>query len=320
MKIIICGTAFPHSLGMLEAKLPDDTITIVELGSLDAALDAADVLIPMMTRLDARMLSATSARLVQQWGAGLEGVDLHAASARGIFVANVPSDLTANAESTAEHGLLLMLGAARRLRTCARMFDEGSWGAPLGDSLFGRRAVIVGFGRIGKALARRLIAMGMRVDAIRRAPEAGEAERHGLDRIGTSADLVAFASDADFVVCTATVNTESRGMINSAVFRAMKRTGFVVNVSRGPVIDEDDLIEALRAGTIAGAGLDVFAEEPIRAGHPLLAMEQVLATPHVAGVTSQAYEGICRVVVENITAVKEGRAPNYCVNLHAVPR
>jgi phosphoglycerate dehydrogenase-like enzyme len=320
MKIIICGTAFPLSLGMLTAALPDDTTTIVEAGSLEGVLPTADVLIPMMTRLDVRMLSITSARLIQQWGAGLEGVDLDAASARGMYVANVPSDLTPNAESTAEHGLLLMLGAARRLRTCARMFEEGTWGAPLGDSLFGRRAVIVGFGRIGKALARRLLAMGMRVDAIRRAPESGEAERHGLDRIGTPVDLVHFARDADFVVCTATVNAESRGMIDASVFRAMKRTGIVVNVSRGPVINEGDLIEALGAGTIAGAGLDVFAEEPVRSGHPLLAMEQVLATPHIAGVTSQAYEGICRVVVANVTAVKEGRAPSYCVNLHAVPR
>ena len=319
MRIVLCGTTFPPSRGILAPMLPEDEVVVAERAALDGVLRTADVVIPMMTRVDAGLVAITSARLIQQWGAGLEGVDVAAASARGIYVANVPSDVTPNAESTAEHALLLMLGAARRLRTCARMFREGVWGAPLGDALLGRRALIAGFGRIGKALARRLVAMGMRVDAIRRTPEKGEAERHGLDRLGTPADLARFASEADFVVCTATATGESRGMIDATVLRAMKRSAIVVNVSRGAVIDEEALVEALRAGTIAAAGLDVFAEEPVRPDHPLLAMEQVLATPHIGGVTTQSYEGIARVVAGNVTAVKEGRAPSYCVNLHAVP-
>ena len=320
MKIALCGNTFPRAKGVLATLLPDAELTTVEASRLEEELRTADVVIPMMARIDARIVAGTSARLIQQWGAGLEGVDVDAASARGIYVANVPSDVTPNAESTAEHALFLMLGAARRLRTCTRMFEEGTWGAPLGDALFGRRALIVGFGRVGKALARRLVAMGMTVDAVRRAPEPGEAERHGLDRLGTPAALMHLAAEADFVVSTATATEESRGVLNRTIFRAMKPTAIVVNVSRGTVIDEGDLLAALRDGTLGGAGLDVFAQEPVGADHPLLAMEQVVATPHVGGVTRQSYEGIARVIVENVRAVTEGRAPSYCVNLHAVPR
>lgn len=320
MKIVLCDHTFPRVRGVLAAILPDDDLTVAAPGRLDQEIRTADVVIPLMARVDARLIATTGARLIQQWGTGLEGVDVDAASARGIYVANVPSDVAQNDESTAEHALLLMLGAARRLGTCARMFDEGTWGAPLGDALFGRRALIVGFGRIGKALARRLAAMGMTVDAIRRAPEPGEAGRHGLDRLGTPADLLRLASDADFVVSTATATEGSRGLLNAAVFHAMKPTAIVVNVSRGSVVHEGDLVAALRDGTLAGAGLDVFAEEPLGRDHPLLAMEQVFATPHVGGVTRQSYEGISRVIAGNVRAVKEGRAPSYCVNLDAVPR
>jgi phosphoglycerate dehydrogenase-like enzyme len=320
MRILICGLSFSPSRAVLASLLPEADVVALDSRALPEGVRTADVLIPMMTRLDAALITATQARLIQQWGAGLEGVDIAAASARGIYVANVPSDLTPNAESTAEHALFLMLGCARRLRTCMRMFTEGMWGAPLGDALFGRRALIVGFGRIGKALARRLVAMGMSVDAIRRAPEPAEAARHGLDRLGTPADLTSFAAEADFLVCTASATADSREMVNGQVFRAMKRTAIVVNVSRGAVIAEEDLVAALQEGQIAGAGLDVFAHEPLRPDHPLLAMEQVLATPHVAGVTVQSYEGISSAVAENIKRVQAGHVPAHCVNLERLAR
>jgi phosphoglycerate dehydrogenase-like enzyme len=320
VKIVLCGSAFPRSGGVLSPLLPDDDVEAVTTDALAQAARTADVLVPMMSRIDAALIAATSARLIQQWGAGLEGVDVEAATEHGIYVANVPSDMTANAESTAEHALLLMLGVARRLRACERSFEVGVWGAPLGDALFGRRALIVGFGRVGKALARRLVALGMRVDAVRRTPEPGEAERSALERLGAVADLPRFVPDADFLVCTSTATADARGMLNAEVFRAMKRTAAVVNVSRGAVINEPDLIDALRDGTIAGAGLDVFAEEPVRADHPLLAMEQVLATPHIAGVTVQSYQGIAHAIVENVRRVKAGEPPANCVNLARLTR
>lgn len=320
MLILLCGLTFPPSRDILAPLLPDDEVVAVDQREVASAARRAGVLIPMMTQIDAGLVAATSARLIQQWGAGLEGVDAGAAAARGIYVCNVPSDVTPNAESTAEHAVLLMLGCARRLRVAARAFDDGAWGTPLGEALIGRRALVVGFGRIGKALARRLLAMGMEVDAIRRSPAAGEAEAHGVSFVGTPGDLPRLAASADFVVCTAAATGDSRGLVDDRVLRAMKPTAVLINVGRGAVVSEAALVAALREGRIAGAGLDVFAEEPVGPGHPLLQMEQVLATPHIGGVTRQSYEGIARAIARNVTAVKEGRTPDYCVNLAALAR
>jgi phosphoglycerate dehydrogenase-like enzyme len=320
MRIVLCGETFPVSRDLLAPRLPADEVIQVPGAELDAALTAADVLIPMMTRLDAARIGATPARLIQQWGAGLEGIDVEAATARGIYVCNVPSDQTANAESTAEHAVLLMLACARRLHTCFRAFDKGLWGAPLGESLFGKRALIVGFGRIGKALARRLVALGMEVDAIRRTPVRDEDAQNGVRDVGGPGDLARLVPHADFVVCTATATPESRGMINASVFHAMRPTAFVVNVGRGAVINEPALVAALREGLIAGAGLDVFAQEPVDLRSPLLKMENVIATPHVGGVTRDSYEGIAAAIAANVTDVKEGRTPRYCVNPGVRPR
>jgi phosphoglycerate dehydrogenase-like enzyme len=319
MKILLCGQTFPPSRAILAPLLPADEVLAVPAPQVPEAATSADVLIPMMTRLDAVLIRDTAATLIQQWGAGLEGVDVDAASARGIYVCNVPSDETPNAESTAEHAVLLMLACARRLHACFRAFDKGLWGAPLGESLVGRRALIVGFGRIGRALARRLVAMGMDVDAIRRRPEPGDATQAGIREMGTPSDLPRMAAAADFLVCTATPTEEARGMINASTLHAMKPTAFVINVSRGAVVNEPALIAALRNGLIAGAGLDVFAQEPVDLRSPLLRMENVIATPHVAGVTTQSYEGIARAIADNVTAVKEGRMPKYCVNRDARP-
>jgi phosphoglycerate dehydrogenase-like enzyme len=314
MKILLCGETFPPSRNVLAPLLPGDEVIAVPNGRVPEASVAADVLIPLMTPMDVVLIRSTSAALIQQWGAGLEGVDIEAATARGIYVCNVPSDETPNAESTAEHAVLLMLACARRLHTCFKAFDKGLWGAPLGESLFGKRALIVGLGRIGRALARRLIALGMEVDAIRRTPQPGGDRQAGVREVGGPADLSRLAADVDFLVCTATATEGARGMINASTFHAMKPTAYVVNVSRGAVINEPALIAALREGLIAGAGLDVFAQEPVDLRNPLLKMENVIATPHVAGVTRQSYEGIARAIAANVTAVKEGRTPQYCVN------
>ena len=293
MRVLFCGTEAPSAPIELRKVLPNATIVSCPRDEVRARVRDMDVLIPFLMRIDSELIArASSAKLINQWGVGLEGVDIEAATARGIPVCNVPSDVTANGESTAEHAVLLMLGVARRIGECFQSFSQGRWGAPMGEGLFGNTALIVGFGRVGRALAPRLIAMGMRVAAIRRHPDPAEARQYGLTRCGSPADLIAMAADADFVVSTASVTAESRGLLNQAVFHAMKRTAIVINVSRGAVVNEGDLIEALRNGTIAGAGLDVFAQEPLPSDSPLLSMLNVFATPHVGGVTRQSYEGM----------------------------
>lgn len=314
MKILFCGEEFPWPARLLKELLPEDEVLVCPKSEVRVRGLDVDVLIPLMHRLEPELIARTRAGLIHQAGVGLEGVDISAATARGIAVCNVPSNLTPNADSTAEHAVFLMMALARRIHACFKSFQQGMWGTPLGESLSGSKALIVGFGNVGKALGGKLTALGMRVEAIRRTPDPSAEEEAGILRAGQLSDLPDMASTADFVISTVVLNDETRGLFNRALFTSMKPTAFVINVSRGPVVNEQDLLIALQDGTIAGAGLDVYEEEPVNPDHPFLSMENVVATPHVAGVTRQNYEGMCRVMAENIKAFKDGKLPATCVN------
>jgi len=305
---------FPAGPEILATLLPEDEIVVCPSAeALAQALDA-DVIVPLMHRLEPELIANTRARLIQQWGIGLEGVDIAAATARGIAVCNVPGDVTPNADATAEHAVFLMMGLARHIHSCARSFRNGLWGTPLGEPLSGKSALIVGFGRVGSALGTKLAALGMKVLAVRRNPVV-EPENPALPkRVGTLDNLLEMAGMADFVVSTIVLNDQTRGLFDKRLFHAMKPSAYFVNVSRGPVVNETDLLESLRSGAIAGAGLDVFTQEPLPQDHPFLTMENVIATPHVAGATRENYDGIGRVVVENLSRLKDGRELLYRVN------
>jgi phosphoglycerate dehydrogenase-like enzyme len=318
MKVLFCSKAFPKAFELLKALLPDEEVVrcagehVVRMGM------AADVLIPMMHRLGPELIGGTAAKLIHQWGVGLEGVDIAAATARGIMVCNVPGDVTANADSTAEHALFLMLAVARRIHECFSAFHQGLWGAPLGQVLGGGAALIVGLGKVGKALARKLAALGMNVQAVRRTADLETEAAIGLSGAGNMSRLHEMASAADFVISTIALTDHTRGLFNRDLFHVMKPSAFVINVSRGPVIAEADLVEALQTGAIAGAGLDVYEAEPLDPSCPLLTLPNVVATPHVAGVTGKNYDGIARILADNILRVKDGKVPMYCVNVTAL--
>jgi len=315
MKILFCGEVSLQGPETLRGLLPNEEILNSPANTVaEAGLDA-DVLIPMMHNLEPDLITRTRAGLIQQWGVGLEVVDIAAASARGILVCNVPSDVSPNAESTAEHAVFLMLGVARRIHGCLEAFQNGTWHYPVGEGLFGNTVLIVGLGRVGKALARRLKALGMAVHAVRRTADPESEKALGLERVGYPPDLLEMASSSDFVVSTTVLTDESRGLFGKRLFEAMKPTAFVINVSRGGVVSEKDLLEALEKGQIGGAGLDVFEHEPLHPDSPLLKLDNVFATPHVAGAIRQNYEGTARVVAENIGRIKQGKTPLYCVNL-----
>ncbi len=314
MKILFCGEFFADGPRKLRELLPNEDIrnchrTEVSTFGLDA-----DVLIPLMHRLEPELIAGTRARLIHQWGVGLEGIDIPAATSRGICVCNVPADASPNADSTAELIIFLMLGVARRIHECTRAFHEGVWGGPMGAALFGSTALIVGLGRVGKALAKRLTALSMNVIAIRRSPDAEQIGELPVTRVGGPSDLLEMAAEADFVISTVMLSDETRGMFNRELFRSMKPTAIVINASRGPVVDEVDLLESLRAGEIGGAGLDVFHSEPLDPSNPFLQMDNVFATPHVGGVTRQNFERVAHVVADNICSFKEGKPLRYCVN------
>ena len=315
MRIIKASHNFPDIIPILSGLLPQDQVISVGEEELASACGQAEVLIPTMARIPAEVITGSSLRLIQQWGVGLEGVDIPAATAAGIAVCNVPADqATANAESTSEHAVFLMMAVARRLNEHAAHFAQGPWGAPLGLALHGSRALLVGLGRVGQPLARRLIALGMEVSAVKATPDAALAQGLGLRELGGPGDLYRLLGTADFVVTALTATPQTVGLFDQATLGAMKPGAILVNVGRGAVVDEAALVAALDSGHLAGAGLDVFAAEPPAPEHPLLAHPKVVATPHVGGVTQQSFAAIGRLVADNINRLRQGRDLRFRAN------
>ena len=186
-------------------------------------------------------------------------------------------------------------------------------GEPWGAALHGKTACIVGLGDVGSALATRLSAFGMRLVAVRRREAPHGAPSLGVTRVFGPDGLHEAVHDADYVVLCVKHDASSVGLIDAPALAAFKRGAFLVNVARGGLVDHDALERSLASGRIAGAGLDVFWSEPPDPAHPLF-KHNVIATPHVAGVTDDSYEGIARMVVDNVERFRRGEAPRNAVN------
>ena len=301
-------TAWGGFLGMIRNAVPEHRFEATG-GFHVASLAGYDVLIPTMTSITRKVLeTADRLRLVQQCGAGLEGVDREAARELGVPVANVPTDTSGNADSVAEIGLYLMIGLARDARGMARSLAAKKMGEPRGMALSGRVTGIVGLGGIGRALVRRLKAFDVRVIGIKRSHPEGAREELGLEWAGKPEDLGELLGRSDFVVLSLPLDSATQGLMNRHTLARMKPGAFLVNLSRGGLVDRDALEEALAEGRIGGAGLDVFWEEPPDPGDPIF-RHNVLATPHVAGSTDLSMRGIVTAVAENIRRVERGERP-----------
>jgi phosphoglycerate dehydrogenase-like enzyme len=315
MRICLCRRGAAKIVELLRGELPRDDILECSPEEVAQVAQQVEVLVPLIARVGEEALASPCLRLVQQFGAGLDGVAIDAASRHGIYVANVPSGETANADSVAELAILLMLALARRWGQAQENLRSRRVGAPVGTTLMGKTVAIVGFGGIGRVLARRLRGLGAQVVAVsRRGPrgEDGEADLH----VAVSA-LDEVLGQADFVVVATPLNEETRGMIGRRAFASMKRGAFLVNVARGPVVEREALVEALESGRLAGAGLDVFWEEPPDPDDPIFGLE-VVATPHIGGATDISLQEIARGVAENVSRLRRGEVPRNCVNASSV--
>jgi len=298
-------------LHQIRTELPD--VEIEASGGFEvSSLEGFDVLIPTMTRITEDLLrTADRLKLIQQCGAGLEGVDIPAARDRGIRVANVPTDISGNADSVAELAIYLMIGLSRDFRGMARSLESGKMGEPRGRALSGKTVGIVGLGGIGRALIQRLRGFDVRMIGIRRRePLEGPAEL-GLEWIGTPEDLAELLGRSDYVVLCLPLTPETLHLMDDRTLAFMKPEAFLINLSRGGLVDRDALERALASGVIAGAGLDVFWDEPPDPRDPIFS-HNVLATPHVAGSTDVSIRGIVRVVAENIRQIEQNREPRFC--------
>ena len=316
MRVLICDDIFPAMMEVLHGLLSQDEMRSCRQEEVEKEAPWAEVLIPSMTRVTSRIIdSAKDLKLIQQFGVGLEGVDIPAATAKGIPVANVPGNQApVHAECTAEGGVFLMMACARRFKRSQETLTRGEWGRPRGVALIDRTALIIGLGAVGQALARRLIALGMKVMATDMCAPTGLAQEMGLVRVAAPEKLHSLVPQVDFVISCVTLTPETRGSLNRSVFERMRPNAYLINISRGPIVDEDDLLAAVDEGLIAGAGLDVLNSEPPSASHPLLNHARIIITPHTAGVTEQSFQALARGVADNITRLKERRSLRNTVN------
>jgi len=315
VRICLCRRGVTRILELLRAELAEDEVLECSPAEVPDFARTVEVLVPLVVPVGERALASPQLRLVQQFGAGLDGVDVDAASAHGVYVANVPSGETANADSVAELAVLLLLALARKLPQALENVRAGRLGTPVGTTLQGKTVVILGFGDIGRAVARRLRPFGVRILAVsRRGPRGAETDADV--HVPTSA-FQAVLPQADFVVVATPLGPDTRGLVGAEAFGNMKRGAFLVNVARGGVVDRDALLEALSSGRLAGAGLDVFWEEPPDPADPIFSLA-VIATPHIGGATDLSLREIAAAVAANVNRLRRGEVPRNCVNAAAL--
>ena len=262
----------------------------------------------IISTIDEEVLaSAPTLKVVANVAVGYNNIDVAAARRRGVIVTNTPDVLT---ETTADFAWTLLMATARRVVEADHYARSGRWTAWKWDLLWGADVHgttlgIVGFGRIGRAVARRALGFNMRVlyhDAVR-ADAAVERELSA-----TATDLETLLREADFVTLHTNLTPETRHLIGERTLRLMRKSAIVVNAARGPIVDEAALAQALREGWIAGAGLDVFEEEP-RIHPDLLPLQNVVLAPHIASASRDTRIAMATLAVRNCVAVLEGKAP-----------
>ncbi|HEY1643673.1 MAG TPA: NAD(P)-dependent oxidoreductase [Streptosporangiaceae bacterium] len=299
--------------------LPGWEIRACHPAAVGSHLDGVDAICPFGARIDAAVLAGGSFGLVQQFGVGLEKVDVEAATRLGVWVSRIPGDAGGNADSVAELAVLHLLALIRRLDDARATLAAGTWEQrPTGGSLAGATVLIVGLGAIGTALVQRLAPFGVSLLGVRARPELGGPEP--VRRTGGPGDLPELLGQADAVVCCAMFDPSSAGMFGAEAFAAMRPGALFINVARGGLVDEPALLAALESGQVGGAGLDVHATEPADPDSALLRHPRVLATPHVGGLTEVMFRRSSAVFAQNMLRWAAGQEPRWAVNAPAFCR
>lgn len=310
--VLISDSVDPAAVELLRQA---DGFTVTAPGGMSraetlAAIPAADALIiRSATTADAELLAAAhNLRVIARAGVGVDNVDLAAATQRGIVVMNTPDG---NTIATAEHAFGLMLALARHIPDSEISMRGGKWDRKtfMGVELRGKTLGIIGFGRIGRAVAKRALAFEMTVITADPYIPADVAADFGVELV----DLDTLYARSDFITLHSIITDETRNMINAASLAKMKRGVRIVNAARGALIDESALAEAIRSGHVAGAALDVYSAEPLSADHPLVGLPGVVHTPHLAASTADAQINVAidaaRLVLD---ALQNGEYRNVC--------
>jgi glyoxylate reductase len=275
-----------------------------------------DGLLSLLTdRVDGELLDAAGPQLkvVSNYAVGYDNVDVQAATARGIPVGNTPGVLT---ETTADMAFSLLMAAARRIVEGADYVRAGKWRTwgpklLLGHDVHGATLGLVGMGRIGQAMARRAAGFDMRILYF---DPYCDADKAPFDGVAVRCSLDELLAEADFVSLHVPLTTDTHHLVGADVLGKMKPTAVLVNTSRGPVVDSDALYDALKAGTIAYAALDVSDPEPLPGDHKLLTLANCLVVPHIASASHATRTRMAVMAAENLLAGLRGKRPPNCVN------
>jgi D-3-phosphoglycerate dehydrogenase len=272
-----------------------------------ALLPGVDGYIAGVDAIDrAALRNADRLKVISRYGVGLDSVDLRAAAEKGIVVTCTPG---ANAVSVAELAVGLLLSLARQIPEGASALREGSYPRLGGISLEGKTVGLIGLGAIGKELTRRLRSFDCRLLAYDPAPSRSFAETNNVELVSLD-DLL---SQSDFVSLHLPLLPETQGMVNRTFLAKMKMGAFLINTARGEIVEESALLEALQSGHLRGAALDVFAVEPPSRDNPLLALKQVIATPHLGSQTDSATNRMGWMALRDCLAVLRGEEPEHRV-------
>ena len=293
----------------VDLPTPDEEIGHGRL--IEHLVDKQGLLCLLTDRIDAETLAnAPLLKVISVCAAGYNNVDVKEATRRNILVTNTPGVLR---ETTADLAWALLLAAARRIPERDRMIRSGrfvGWSPSLllGHDVYGKTLGIVGMGDIGTAVARRAAGFGMRILYHNRNPSPLAAEL-GAEMVS----LDHLLCNADFVSLHVPLSRSTRHLIGKRELDLMKPTAILINISRGEVIDEDELVEALKKGRIAGAGLDVFEDEP-RMAEGMAQLDNVVLTPHIGSASYETRERMASIAVTNLVDALEGRRPKHLIN------
>ena len=282
-----------------------------DLAETIGAYDA--IVVRSATKVTAELIGrADNLKVIGRAGVGIDNVDVEAATRRGIVVANAPESTVISA---AEHTIGLLVALTRNIPQAHAALKQGRWerkaygGVELADKTLG----VLGFGRIGQQVARRAAGLGMRVVAYDPFVSPDRFRELGVERVESEREVYAAA---DFLTLHLPLTDETRGSINAKAFGRMRTGVRIVNAARGALVDEDDLLEALKSGKVGGAALDVFSTEPYTG--PLLELDNVVATPHLAASTEEAQDRAGVIIAEQVAAALDGGLVSNAVNIPVI--
>ena len=307
------GNALERLAGQTEMRLWEDDLPPPRDVLLAEAREAEGLLTLLTDRVDQELLGqAPELRAVSNMAVGFDNVDIAACTARRIPVGNTPGVLT---DTTADFAFTLLMAIARRVVEADAFVRAGKWktwdpGLLLGQDMHGVTIGIAGMGQIGQAVARRAHGFDMRILYTDEIPRPEIEASLGARRV----DKDTMLREADFVTLHVPLLPDTRHFIGARELALMKSTAYLINTSRGPVVDQAALAEALRAGRLAGAGLDVTDPEPILMDDPLLSLPNVVIAPHIASGSLATRSKMADMAVDNLLAGLEGRRPPNCVN------